>query len=77
MRVQVVLTLSPTAPRFANAAANRLVLIEGGAAKVFNKPCSSSAAPHGRTMINELGVQHWWANPSEGDECGNDEYREE
>jgi hypothetical protein len=42
---------------FASAGANRLVLIEGGAAKVFNKPCSSSAAAHGRTMVNELGAQ--------------------
>jgi hypothetical protein len=42
---------------FASAAAKRLFVIEVGAAKLFSKACSVSAAPRGRVMINEPVAQ--------------------
>ena len=57
MFVPVVAHVAADALCFASAAAN-LVLIEVGAAKLFSKACSVSAAPRCRKMINERVAQH-------------------
>jgi hypothetical protein len=57
MFVPVVAHVAADALCFASAAAN-LVLIEVGAAKLFSKACSVSAAPCCRKMINERVAQH-------------------